>query len=67
MGIIVSGPIQILDEALDTIRVLRAYNMKLEGEKARQRVRQFTEELMQKVWHPKRVMAWIESGFDASL
>jgi len=66
-GTVVSGPVQVLEEALEVVKALRRYNTRIEMSHAHERVRQYTEELMQKAWHPKRVLAWVESGLDVGV
>jgi hypothetical protein len=61
---LVSGPVQVFEEALRAITYLRLYeSYRTRYEKARQTFF-LEEELMQRVWHPKRVEAWILAGMD---
>lgn len=61
---VVSGPVQVFQEAMDVIALLRVFEETQQRfEKVRQTFR-LEEELIQRAWHPKRVKAWVEAGME---
>jgi hypothetical protein len=60
----VSGPVQVLEEARSFIsQVMTKENEIIRGKK-RERMASIEEDLMKEAWHPRRVKAWVEQGFD---
>jgi NAD(P)H-flavin reductase len=61
---IISGPVQVLDEARQIIKQFQAKNTMIMMELKHAQVESIREELMQKACHPRRIRAWVEQGFD---
>lgn len=60
----ISGPVQVLEEALAVVQCIRRYFYQPKQQAA---FEQFEEELIQRTWAPSRVATWIEKGFDVLL
>lgn len=61
---VISGPVQVFEEAVAVVNDLRRYEGRRQRWEKAWQVQVFKEELMQKAWHPTRVMAWVEAGLD---
>jgi hypothetical protein len=61
---LVSGPVQVLDEARQVIAEFRAKDEEIKMAMKEAQVNILREELMMKTCHPHRIAAWTEQGFD---
>jgi hypothetical protein len=63
-NLIISGPVQVLDEARNLIEAFKEKERMLLMEKKHAEMEVIREELMMKACHPRRVATWTEQGFD---
>jgi len=61
---IISGPVQVLEEARYLIEAFKEKERILLMEKKHEEMEIIREELMMKACHPRRVATWTEQGFD---
>lgn len=61
---LVSGPVQVMDEALRVVEVLRDYEDSVLSTLKRSQTRLLFPELMEKALHPSRVERWILAGVE---
>jgi len=59
---IVSGPVQVLEEAMKMIEILRKEEERILMKQKAEDVHVYYQELMEKTWHPSRVEKWIDAG-----
>lgn len=60
----ISGPVQVLDEAIEMTRLLRTKEEEMRLEKKKAQTRAFYQELISKALDPKRVAVWIKGGVE---
>jgi hypothetical protein len=63
-GQIVSGPVQVLEEARQVIKEFRTKETEIKLSKKRAEINIIQNELMMKICHPRRIALWLEQGFD---
>jgi len=61
---LISGPVQVLEEALQCIEHLRKYEQKILLQKKKNMTCTIYQELMEKTLHPNRVQQWVMAGMD---
>ena len=64
VNFIISGPVQVLEEARYLIEAFKEKERMLLMEKKHAEMEIIREELMMKACHPRRVAAWAAQGFD---
>lgn len=60
----ISGPVQVLEEALSIIQDLKKAEETARRQKKKEEMAILTEDLMRAAWHPARVLRWIEHGVE---
>lgn len=60
----ISGPVQVLEEALSVIEDLHNAEEMARRQKKKEMMILLTEDLMRAAWHPRRVRWWVEKGMD---
>jgi len=63
-GVRVSGPVQVLEEAMTVIQCFRRYETWRQQEVKAQQISLLEEELMRETWRPWRVRRWLYCGVE---